>query len=29
MSKEDRNMSGIPLRKDVDMEHNNNNEFNI
>ena len=28
-TKEDRNMSGIPLRKDVDMEHNNNNEFNI
>ena len=29
ISKEDRNMSAIPLRKDVEMANNNNNEFNI
>jgi len=29
ISKEDRNMSAIPLRKDVEMTNNNNNEFNI
>ena len=30
ISKEDRNMSAIPLRKDVEMaNNNNNNEFNI
>ena len=29
ISKEDRNMSAIPLRKDVELANNNNNEFNI
>ena len=29
ISKEDRNMSAIPLRKDVELANNNNNEYNI